>query len=144
MITDRCNRYALVTDGCRRRFRRALRLFHDYPSARRYKVEIAEQSQNFRAHVVFEGSIDENQIERVVRSAELAESSSHIGDDHARMIDESELGEIGANRSRGVARGIHERDVRGATRERFDSERAAAGENVEHADTSEIHPHREA
>ncbi len=142
MIADRCNRYALVTDGCRRRFRRTLRLFHHYPSARRDQVEAAEQSQNFRAHVILEGSIDEDQIERVVRSAEFAESPPHIRYDDARMIDEPQLREIGANRSRGVARGIDERNVPGTTRERFDSERSAAGENVENADTSEIYPHR--
>jgi len=87
-----------------RRIRRPLGLFHYYPSTRRDQVEAAEQSKNFGAHIVLERSVDENQIERLVRRAEFAQRSTYIRYDHTRALGESELSEVVANRGRGVAR----------------------------------------
>ena len=63
--------------------------------------------------------------------------------DDARAIGKFELCQVGANRRGRVARGIDKGYVSGAARERLDSERAAAGENIEHARAVEIDPHRE-
>ena len=93
-----------MTARSRGRIRRALGLFHHYPSTRCDQVKAGKQSKNLRAHVVFEGSVDEDQVERLVRRAEFAERPPYIGHEDARTIGESELGEVGANRSRGVSR----------------------------------------
>src|ERR1700688_1474587 len=104
MIADRCNQYALVIARSRRRIGRALGLVHHYPSTRRDQIEAAEQNQYLRAHVVLEGSVDENQIKRLVRSAELAQRSPYIRYDHARALGEREHGQVVANRGGGVSR----------------------------------------
>ena len=83
-----------------------------------------------RQHAGGERRIEKDEVERAPRSAEEVR---RIGADDAPVAAPLAvpLRQAGLDRACGAAIALHERHVRGATRERFQAERAAAGEQIQ-------------
>src|SRR5271163_613162 len=103
MIADGCNKRTLMGGGSGRRRGRAFRLFHYYPSAGREKFQFTQHREHLRTGVVLERRVNENQIERFVRAAEIGQRPAHFGHEQARAIGQAEIGEICANRRSRIA-----------------------------------------
>ena len=142
MIADGCNECALVGFRSGRCRRRALRLFHYHLSARGDEIEFTEQRENVGAQTSLNGASTntkpKDSLQRPSSPVRDAPPSRRCARDQRIQA----LRDLRESRRR-VARRIHKRHMRGAARERFDTQRSAARKNVEYADAVEIHPHRE-
>lgn len=130
---------------CRRLrcLRSPTRLPNYHPSTLLDKPVAGKIFQYLRAHVVCPRRVDEHYAKSTIRRPELGKRAENVDADDRAALGETEIFEILSNRRGCLARRIDKRCASCTARQRFDTERAAAGKNVENVDAFEVKARRD-